>query len=133
MSRVQTAISQFIPEFEKAVRADALDQLTAALGGRSEKKLAPLTTAVVNIATPEKPKKRKRGKGAKRTPAELSATQNAIKASLASASKKGLSAEEIQKALKVDLATIQLPITKLLEAKLIKKTGNKRATRYFHK
>lgn len=139
MSNVQSLISEFAPKFEAAVRSDALALITASIGGKSvpaaavvQKKFAVSSTGVVtrkllSVGVSRQPAK-KASPGVKRTPEQIEKTAAEILAFLDK--NPSSSAEQIKTALKVDLKTIELPIAKLLASKSIKKTGQKRATKY---
>lgn len=138
MSNVQSVIAEFSAKLEAAIRTDALEQITARLTGAAAPAAKPAAKSnqlegrgIVVLAKPVKPKKAsaKKGSPKKRTPEELEKTTSAVRRVIDAG--KGVSAEQIKKELGVELPEIQLPIAKLLEAKLIKKTGQKRATRYF--
>jgi hypothetical protein len=134
MSNVQSVISEFTSKLEVAIRADALSAITAQLnsqlGGKPISQLVAKAPAPAPVnGTPVRARKSR--KGSKRTPAELAATQKKIQSAIVASGKAGMSAEQVQKALGVELSVIQLPITKLLGEKAIRKTGQKRSTRYF--
>ena len=70
------------------------------------------------------------GRRVRRSPNQIATVTASLVAALKGA-KDGMRSEELQKALSVDKKTIVRPIADALEAKVIRKTGQKRATRYF--
>ncbi len=76
-----------------------------------------------------KPKTAKRPKGAKRTSEEIEALTKTLLAAIKK--KPGQRIEEIGKAMSVSTKDFALPVAKLFDAKAIKTTGTRRATKYF--
>lgn len=121
--RIQAALSELV----QAIREDTIASFTAILSRGGE-----VPTPFKTRGKPgPKPKGTKRAKGAKRTPEEL----EALTKNLLSAIRKtpGQRIEEIARVMNVTTKDLQLPAIKLWEAKSIKTTGQKRATRYFPK
>lgn len=70
------------------------------------------------------------GKGGRRSPAETVALARKVAAFIAR-HPKGIRVEALGKAIGMKTAQLMLPIKKALAQKLIKRTGEKRATTYF--
>ena len=77
-----------------------------------------------------KPGRRKGRRLARRSPADIAKMVERI-VSVVKGSKKGINAEGIRAALKVDRSELPRPIAMALKSKTIRKTGQKRATTYF--
>jgi hypothetical protein len=73
--------------------------------------------------------RRARRKGGKRDPKELAKLVESLYAAIKR--KPGSRIEEIGKAMSVATKDLALPVAKLLASKRIKKTGTRRATKYF--
>ncbi len=69
------------------------------------------------------------GKRAKRTPEDVAKMGEAVVAYVAK--NPGVSVEQIKKALGVATKELQLPIVRMIAAKKLKTTGQKRGTKYF--
>jgi hypothetical protein len=137
---IRARIEQFTTELEALVRAAAIDAVTNALGGgaapaptrpTSTPKAAPKPTTVAAPAAPASSAKISfsRKKGSKRTPEQLAAIDAAILASVKASPGNGI--EHMGKALGVPTDDLKLRVLGLVESKQIKKTGVKRATKYF--
>lgn len=128
---IQTRIAGFAAELEELVRRAAIAAVSDALGQRPARtkqtspRASSSATAAVAPATPT----RKRRTGGKRDPKAIDAlTERTASFIRANAGKR---VEEIGKALNTPTKELALPIIRLLGNKTIKKTGQKRATKYF--
>lgn len=123
-------------EVRTEVREELRQQVLANLGGG--KMVAAVQTATREALARKTGKaavkaakvaKAKGAHGPKRSPEEIAATVSQVLAYIAA--NPGSGAEAIKHALNVELATIELPIKKLLASKAIKRRGQKRATKYY--
>jgi hypothetical protein len=126
---LRARIESFTSDLANIVRAAALEAVGSALG-------APTAPAKRGPGRPHKsgvpsqivaPKRK--GKRAKRTPEDVAKMGEAVVAYVAK--NPGQSVEQIKKALGVEKKDLQLPIIRLIEAKKLKTTGQKRGTKYF--
>jgi hypothetical protein len=133
--QIRTRITAFAAELEALVRAAAVESVRNALGGSAHTTVH--TPAVVHApsnltAKPAgRPASRKSGGGGKRDPKVLAATVERAAEWVKANPGKGV--EAMSAALKVSTKDLALPVIKLLDSKRIKKTGVKRATKYFPK
>lgn len=125
MSDLQRTIARLAEDFAasiiKALGAASLTELTT-LGG------APARAALA--AAPTTTSKRRAKKGARRSPKDLQGTIDAIVAAL-KGNPRGMRSEQLQGALGLAKVDLVRPIKAALEAKTIRKSGQKRATTYF--
>lgn|SRR5690348_2318666 len=124
--KIQSILDNALAEVRAALLEEASQAVRDALGGGGgsagggRRKPGPKPKAAAG-----------RAKGAKRTPEEL----EALTKSLLGAIKKGPGRriEEIGREMGVPTKELALPVAKLFEAKSIKSTGQRRATKYFPK
>ncbi len=137
-----------MPTLHNAINSLASDfahQLLAALRGASLEEIISETSVGHLRRGPGRPRtrvaggggvpvpfrgKRKAGRLARRSPADIAKTVEKIVA-IVKASKKGINAEGIKAALKVDRRELPKPLAMALKSKKIRKKGHKRATKYF--
>ena len=138
---IQEHIASFAVELEQLVRRAAIEAVSDALGQPSTRTAtaaarspvaghAPTSISRTAAAPATKPTATpRRRKGGKRDPKEIDAlterTASFIKANA------GKRVEEIGKALSTPTKELALPIIRLLANKTIKKSGQKRATKYY--
>jgi len=126
-AQLRARIDAFVSDISTLVRRAALDAVASALGspapapanrgpGRPPKAAASAAPA-------------RKGKQAKRTPEDVAKMGEAVVAYVAK--NPGQSVEQIKKALGVEKKDLQLPIVRMVAAKKLKTTGQKRGTRYF--
>ena len=122
---LRDVVETFVVQLRELFQRSALEKVQSALGGEAP---APRRGRPPKAAASAG---RARKKGAKRTPEEL----EALTKSLLGAIKKGPGRriEEIGKEMGVPTKELALPVAKLFEAKAIKSTGQRRATKYFPK
>ncbi|MCK6449179.1 MAG: DNA-binding protein [Planctomycetes bacterium] len=128
--QIRSRIEAFVDELATLVRNSALESIQNALGaaparkpGRPRAAVAPAAGAAIRRRAP------RRGRGEKRSPAEL----DALAAKFLSYVKAnpGNSIERIGKAIEIDTKELKLPVSKLLDEKKLKTTGQRRGTKYF--
>ena len=128
-----------------SLAADFAHQLLAALRGASLDEIIAETSAGHPRRGPGRPRvrvaggggvpipfrgKHKAGRFTRRSPADIAKTVAKIVA-VVKAHKKGINAEGIKAALKVDRRELPKPLAMALKTKKIHKKGRKRATMYF--
>jgi hypothetical protein len=132
---IQTIVSQFVEDLTRAIQAEGAAAFAAAIGGGGEVgsgRSVPSAQVGGGRRKPgPKPQASARAKGAKRTPEELEALTKTLLAAIKKAP--GSRIEEIGKSISVATKELALPVQKLFEAKAIKTTGQRRATKYFPK
>jgi hypothetical protein len=125
---LRARIDAFVADISAAVRASALDAVREALGSPVS---APAKRGPGRPPKPDAspaPTKR-RGKRGKRTPEDVAKMGEAVVAYVAK--NPGVSVEQIKKALGVETKDLQLPIVRMVAAKKLKTTGERRGTKYF--
>jgi hypothetical protein len=128
-SQISAHVQSFVTELTSLVRAAALEAVQVALGGGAapaRRGAGRPKSAGAKPAAAGKPKRR--AKGARRSSADVDAT--AVKFHEYVKSNDGKRLEEISKALGIHTADLKLPAQKLLAAKAVKTTGQKRGTKY---
>lgn len=134
-AQLQALTEQFTAGVLKALRSASLDDV-AAIGATSASRVtrAPrkAEAAPAADAAPAAGRRRKPGRLKRRTPEQLEATLGAVVAFVKKA-KDGASSEQIQKALDLDRREVPRVLHMGLEAKSLRRKGEKRATRYFAK
>lgn len=136
---IRARIEVFTRELEGLVRDAALAAVSEALGQRVARAARPSTRpspasqpspiAVAPASSPSPKLAFKRKKGSKRTPEQLVQIDNAIISFVKASPGQGV--EHMGKALRVPTSDLKLRVLGLLEQKKLKKTGAKRATKYF--
>lgn len=116
-SDIQRLVDTFVAQVTELARRAAMNSLETAFGGRGGRAAASSLPRVG------------RGRGAKRTGAELEHLQEEF---LVFVTKNpGLRIEQINKQLNTTTKDLQLPIRKLLADGYLKAKGKKRSTTYF--
>lgn len=128
-TQIASRIDAFIADLTHLTRAAALDAVQSALGGEA----APARRGPGRPRGSGKkaaPKRRlaRRAKGARRSSANVEATAAKFLAFVKANDGKRL--EEISKGLGIHSHDLKLPAQKLLAAKAVKTTGQKRGTKY---
>jgi len=139
---IRSRIAAFTRELEELVRAAAIDAVSRALGSGTATRAPSMATArpsapaarpraAAPTTTAAAPGKLafKRKKGSKRTPEQLAQIDAAIVTFVKANPGQGI--EKIGKGLGVPTDDLKLRMLGLLGAKKLKKTGVKRATKYF--
>jgi hypothetical protein len=132
--RIQTLIANFVDELTKAIQQEGAAAFAAAIGGEqgvvtTQRSAARGPRAGASRAPSAAAKAPARRKGAKRSPEELEALTKTLLAAIKKTP--GARIEEIGKGLGIATKELALPVAKLFEAKAIKTTGQRRATKYF--
>ncbi len=126
-AQFRARIDAFVSDISTLVRRAALDAVASALGSPAP---AP---AKRGPGRPPKPDASaapaRKSKQAKRTPEDVAKMGETVVAYVAK--NPGQSVEQIKKALGVEKKDLQLPIVRMVAAKKLKTTGQKRGTRYF--
>lgn len=130
--QIESKVQAFVQELSGLVRIAALEAVAAALGERAAgtaRRGRPKGSK--NKATRMAPRASRGGKRAKRTPEQV----EQMGARVVDHVKKnpGQGVEGIAKALKVPSKELQLPIIRMLAAKKLRTTGQRRGTKYFVK
>lgn len=133
MTNVQQLTQKFVSDLSAAVRQEVLEDLTRKLSGPGATRVAQSMTAPITPTLMQRAVRRigsgKKARGEKRSPVQIAKTVEAIAAHIAKTP--GVSSEMIQGQLNLGRNEVALPIAKLLASKRIRKTGEKRATRYY--
>jgi hypothetical protein len=132
-SALRARIDTFTTEITALVRVAALEAVHSALGGTLT--IAPAKRGPGRLpkdaAQSAAPAPKRRGRPAKRTPEDVAKTGEAVVAHVAK--HPGQSVEQIGKALGQKTKELALPIIRMIEAKKLRTTGERRGTRYFVK
>jgi hypothetical protein len=128
--QVRAAIQPILDELTATATQRIIDvlnglPLSALTGGGDQTASSPRKTAAS-----AKAKKSASGRLAKRGPEEMQAVIDRITEAL-QGEQEGLSSEQLQKALGLAKNEIQRPLLLALEGSVVRKTGEKRSTRYF--
>jgi hypothetical protein len=130
-SALRARIDAFTTEITALVRVAALEAVHNALGGTLA--IAPTKRGPGRppkaAAQTSAPAPKRRGKPSKRTPEDVAKMGEAVVAHVAK--NPGQSVEQIGKALGHKTKELALPIIRMIEAKKLRTTGERRGTRYF--
>jgi hypothetical protein len=132
---IERRVQSFVAELSVLVRKQALAAVQEALGGNSgsavRERPAPPRQAVAKATNGKGTGQRlpRLRNGQRRDPRDLARLVAAVRSHIGSHPGEG--AETIAKQLGITTKELALPIQKLLADKAIRKTGQKRATRYF--
>lgn len=126
-AEIQSLADAFTESLLRALREATLEDILAETGRGAPSRG---TRAAAAPASASATRSRGRGKRLRRSGKQLESTIGAIMGVL-KGSKEGMRSEELQAALGVDKKVLVRPIALALADKKIKKTGEKRATRYF--
>lgn len=134
-SRIQSLVTQFVEDLTAAIQAEGASAFAAAIGGH------PIGNSRETRPSPKRgagrrplraaPAPRAKPKGAKRAPQEIEAITKTLLSAITK--KPGQRIEQIGKVIGVSTKDLALPVAKLFDAKAIKTTGQRRATKYFPK
>jgi hypothetical protein len=126
---MRARIESFTADLANIVRTAALEAVIGALGApTAPAKRGPGRPVKSGTPSPIVAPKRT-GKRAKRTPEDVAKMGETVVAYVAK--NPGQSVEQIKKALGVEKKDLQLPIVRMVAAKKLKTTGQRRGTRYF--
>jgi hypothetical protein len=131
-SQISAHVQSFVTELTALVRSAALEAVQSVLGGsaapakRGPGRPKAAAAKPAKAAATGKPKRR--AKGARRSSEDVDAT--AVKFFEYVTANDGKRLEEISKALGIHTADLKLPAQKLIAAKAVRTTGQKRGTKY---
>jgi hypothetical protein len=132
-SELRAHIDAFTADISTLVRQAALDAVHAALGvapaAPATRRRGPGRPPKAAAGTPASKPATRRGLRAKRTPEDVAKVGEAVVAYVAK--NPGQSVDQIGKALGTKTKDLALPIIRMIEAKKLKTTGQKRGTKYF--
>src|SRR5258708_22587865 len=131
-SRLDSLASSFASEVVRAIQGASLEEILGEVGGAKRGPGRPRRSQVTESTPAQTPKARKSGRLARRSPEDVKATLDKVHALVKSA-KSGLRAEQIRKALKIDVREIPRVLKEGLASKKLTSKGQKRATTYFAK
>jgi hypothetical protein len=131
-TEIRSRIETFLEEISTLLKQAALDSVRAALGddgaparrgpGRPRKSATGSTTGARRVGRPK-------GGGGKRSSEQVDEMAAQVLAHVKA--NPGESLEAISRAIRVATKELKLPVIKLLSTRQLKKTGQKRGTKYF--
>lgn len=127
--QIHARIQEFAKELEILVRQAAIAAVSDSLGATTARPVAQRAAVTAPAVHRAPASKRAKSGGGKRDPKVIEALVGRVGAHVKAHPGQGV--EAIAKALNVGTRDITLPVTKLLASKVIKKKGQKRATKYF--
>jgi hypothetical protein len=133
-NRISALAEEFSAGVLAAIRAASLEEILSE-GSRSSGPRAAASAAVSTNGEPAKrgpgrPRGRKSGRLARRSPEQIAQVVESIVGALKK-NKTGMRSEQLQKLLSLDKKEISGPLNEALEGKKITKKGQRRATTYF--
>jgi len=126
-NEMNRTVQSFVSQITELARRAAIDTLESAFGGRASGGASHAAPPAAVATT--SPTRASRGRGGKRTPADLEALSERL-ASFVKANP-GLRIEQINKELGTTTKDLALPIRKLISEGIIGSKGQKRSTTYF--
>ncbi len=138
-SSLQSLAASFAEDVVRAIQGASLQELLGEVGGSRVRHAKPSASngssasaaAVATVArSPRSPAPLKRGRLKRRSAQDIAATLDGI-VSLLKQNAAGLRAEQIRKHLNLLAKELPRPLSEGLEAKVLRKKGQKRATVYF--
>ncbi|MBL8800520.1 MAG: hypothetical protein JNN27_00875 [Planctomycetes bacterium] len=129
-AQLRARIDAFVSDLSTLVRRAALDAVASSLGWPAPAPAKRRPGRPPKAAASAAPAPRK-GKRTKRTPEDVAKMGEVVVAYVAK--HPGQPVEQIKKALGVEKKDLQLPIVRMVAAKKLKTTGQKRGTKYFVK
>ena len=121
--QISARVDSFVAELSHLVRQAALEAVNQTLGGNGS------TPGRGRRQVARVPRVAARGRGGKRSPKALASLTGKLGSAIAA--RPGLRIEEIGKRMGARTKDLALPIRKLLASGAIRRTGQKRATKYF--
>jgi hypothetical protein len=137
-NRIEALAEEFSAGVLAAIRSASLEEILSegSHGGRASSRAAAPAAASSSDGEakrgPGRPKGKKSGRLARRSPEQIAQVVEAIVGALKK-QKAGLRSEQLQKLLSLDKKEISGPLNEALEGKKITKKGQRRATTYFAK
>ena len=133
--KIQSIVTQFVEDLTLAIQEEGAAAFRAAIAGEHEvgngRRASGAQVSNGRRTPGPKLKAGRRPKGAKRTPEELEALTKTLLAAIKKTP--GSRIEQIGRTLGIATKELALPVAKLFDAKSIKSTGQRRATKYFPK
>jgi hypothetical protein len=126
-NEMNRTVQGFVAQITELARRAAIDTLESAFGGRASSGASHAATPAAVAATSST--RSSRGRGGKRTPADLEALSDRL-ASFVKANP-GLRIEQINKEMGTTTKDLALPIRKLISEGIIGSKGQKRSTTYY--
>ncbi len=142
-SELQALTARFAESIVAAIRLASIEDLLAessraSAGHRGRARPAArravtdrAVTAIIDTAMAEAKAKGRGGRLARRSAADIARTLDRVVGAIRATKGKGLRAEEIRAALKLDRREMPRVLREGLQTKKLRSTGAKRATRYF--
>ena len=130
-AQLRARIDAFVSDISTLVRRAALDAVASALGSPAPAPAKRGPGRPRKAAASAAPAPKRKGKRGKRTPEDVAKMGEVVVAYVAK--NPGQSVEQIKKALGVEKKDLQLPIIRLIAAKKLRTTGERRGTKYFVK
>jgi len=132
-AQLRARIDAFVADISAAVRASALDAVREALGspGSAPAKRGPGRPPRADASDAPAAAPKRAAKRGKRTPEDVAMMGEVVVAYVAK--NPGQSVEQIGKALGVKTKELALPIIRMIAAKKLRTTGERRGTKYFVK
>jgi hypothetical protein len=133
-NRISALAEEFSAGVLAAIRAASLEEILAE-GSRSGGRAASAAAATNGEPAkrgPGRPRGKKSGRLARRSPEQIAQVVESIIGALKK-NKAGMRSEQLQKLLSLDKKEISGPLNEALEGKKITKKGQRRATTYFAK
>ena len=139
MSAIQQLVEKFAKDLEAAIRAEVYASIRASIGGQSGPAAPkrgpgrpPKSATSVTSAPQAKPAvSRSTAPSTSKRRSANEIESDAGRIVVAVKAKPGSTAEQLKMATKIMGTDFALPIKKLLEERRIRKTGEKRSTKYF--
>jgi hypothetical protein len=129
-NRISALAEEFSAGVLAAIRSASLEEILSE-GGRGGASTARASaTAAPATRGPGRPRGRKSGRLARRSPAQIAQVVESIVGALKK-NKAGMRSEQLQKLLSLDKKEISGPLAEALSGKKITKKGERRATTYF--
>jgi hypothetical protein len=125
--RVQAIVDRFVSELTQVAREEARRLVLAGFGAPKSERLTNGST--VRPSRTSRANGSHRPSGSKRSPESLQALEEKVRGFIAS--HPGLRIEEINQQLSTKTSELALPLRKLIAARRVKTTGQKRSTKYF--
>jgi hypothetical protein len=134
--KIQSIVTQFVQDLTEAIQEEGAAAFRAAIAGDHQIGNGMNARGGTGTGNPgrkpgPKPKSTNRPKGAKRDPQEIETQTKTLLAAIKKTP--GSRIEEISRSIGISTKDLALPVAKLFEAKSIKTTGQRRATKYFPK
>jgi hypothetical protein len=134
-AEIRTLVDSFVDQLTQHIRQAAVESVQQALGGSAPARATAPATGRKGAKPGPKPKAakaKKTGKGGRRvrrSPEEMAAAKDAIVRYVNA--NPGTAMGDLSAALREDPTTIRTQVNELLEAKALRKEGERRGTRYF--